>query len=77
VRSIPEPIGERQQRFSAWQESARKDIERAFGVLQTKFQVLARPMLQLNLIQIGNKVATYLILHNMCVSGSAVESWEM
>ena len=68
VRSIPEPIGERQQRFSAWQESTRKDIERAFGVLQSKFQVLARPMLQLNLIQIGNKVATCLILHNMCVS---------
>ena len=68
VRSIPEPIGERQKAFSGWQESCRKDVERAFGVLQAKFQVLARPMLQHNLDQIANKVASCMILHNMCVS---------
>ena len=56
------------QLFTAWQEACRKDIERAFGVLQSKFQVLARPMLQINLTKIANKVATCMILHNMCVS---------
>jgi len=68
VRSIPEPIGDQQKRFSEWQESTRKDVERGFGVLQSKFQVMTRPFLQHNLKHIGNKVSTCLILHNMCVS---------
>ena len=68
VRSIPEPIGDEQKTFSAWQEGARKDVERAFGVLQSKFQVLVRPMMQHTLKHIGYKVSTCLILHNMCVS---------
>ena len=31
--------------YSEWQESARKDIERAFGVLKLKFHILEHPML--------------------------------
>lgn len=68
VRSIPEPIGRREKKFSEWQESARKDIERAFGVFQAKFQIIHRPILLHNLDQIAAKVACTMILHNMCVS---------
>jgi hypothetical protein len=34
VKGIKEPIIESEKRFTAWQEGARKDIERAFGVLK-------------------------------------------
>lgn len=35
VKTIFNPIGEKKQRFSQAQESARKDLERAFGVLKS------------------------------------------
>ena len=54
--------------FTAWQEACRKDIERAFGVFQSKFQIIARPIHLIKLTRIANKVATCIILHNMCVS---------
>ena len=41
VKGISMPVLPGEKAFTAWQESARKDIERAFGVLQGKFQVLA------------------------------------
>jgi hypothetical protein len=68
VSAISNPATKPQKKFTAWQESARKDIERAFGVLQCKFQYMARPLLQLDLDLIGVMVATCLILHNMCVA---------
>jgi hypothetical protein len=68
VKGIKEPIHDDEKKFTEWQESSRKDIERAFGVLQCKFQYLARPFRELDLKQIGDRVATCLLLHNMCVS---------
>jgi Plant transposon protein len=44
VRGITEPIGETESRFTAWQEGARKDIERAFGVLQGMWKAVANPI---------------------------------
>ena len=41
VKTLQELVGRRASRYAVWQESARKDIERAFGVLQRKFHVLA------------------------------------
>lgn len=35
VKTIPNPQGEKRERFAQMQESARKDVERAFGVLQS------------------------------------------
>ena len=40
------PLTEPEKHFTAWQEAARKDIECAFGVLQSCFQVVVtRPFL--------------------------------
>ncbi len=33
VKAVREPITDQEKRFTGWQESARKDIERAFGML--------------------------------------------
>jgi hypothetical protein len=68
VRTIPLPISQQEKYFAGWQESARKDIERAFGVLQSKFQFMCRPIMLHKPGAIANRVATAMILHNMCVS---------
>ena len=68
VKSIREPVGKEEKNFAKFQESARKDIERAFGVLQCKFQYIHRPINLIDLKAIAAMVATCLILHNMCVS---------
>ena len=68
VKGYKEPIGHFQKALTSWQESARKDIERAFGVLQLKFQCIARPIVLRSLVRIEAIVTAALILHNMCVS---------
>jgi hypothetical protein len=73
VRGIKEPTDRGEKKFAGWQESARKDIERAFGVLQGKFQYLARPVEEHDLYKIAQRVATCLILHNMCVSDRVMQ----
>jgi hypothetical protein len=74
VRGIAQPIGDKEDRFTCWQESTRKDIERAFGVLQHKFQFMARPIMLMDTLQIGQSVRTCLILHNMCMSDRVMDS---
>ena len=73
VRGIKEPITKEEKIFTSFQESARKDIERAFGVLQAKFQVLARPITLMDTELIGVMVSCCLILHNMCVSDRVMD----
>jgi hypothetical protein len=68
VQGMSNPVYANEKKFTAWQESARKDIERAFGILQGKFQYMARPVNGHDLKGISMRVATCLILHNMCVS---------
>ena len=59
--------------LTGWQEGARKDIERAFGHLQARFQFLARPINLHRLTDISNRVSTCVILHNMCVSDRVMD----
>jgi hypothetical protein len=68
VKCIKQPITHQEKRFTAWQESARKDIERAFGVLQCRFKALAVPIHTRDTEIIANLAGCCLILHNMCVS---------
>ncbi len=68
VKTFEEPIGERNKTFAIWQESSRKDIERAFGVLQRKFHVLVKPFELWYATDISDVVETCILLHNMMVS---------
>jgi hypothetical protein len=68
VKGLSEPVGSSEKKFTKWQHACRKDIERAFALLQGKWQCLARPMHQIDMGLIGSRVAACLILHNMCVS---------
>ena len=68
VRGIKQPITREQKKFTGWQEAARKDIERAFGVLKGKWQFLDRPIHLQRLDDISGRVHSCIILHNMCVA---------
>ena len=70
---MKEPITMKERIMTSWQDGARKDIERAFGILQSKFQWIARHINLYNLNDISTRVATCLILHNMCVSDRVMD----
>lgn len=68
VRGFKGPITPQESKFTGWQEAARKDIERAFGVLQCKFKVLSYPIHTIDMGGLSCLVTTCLVLHNMAVS---------
>ena len=76
VKAKKHPIHPAEQRFTAWQESARKDIERAFGVLKGKWAFVGMPIRLRDLDQISERMAACLILHNICVSDRVMGSPE-
>ena len=43
MKTIPLPQLEKHKLFAKFQEGARKDVERAFGVLQSWFTIVRRP----------------------------------
>lgn len=67
VKGISQPVDEEEKAYTAWQESARKDVERAFGMLKATWQFLARPIFLLDLKTISARATTCLILHNVLV----------
>lgn len=77
MKGFKEPILISETHFTKWQEVARKEIERAFGVLQGKFQFTARPIHLFKMNDICLRMATCIVLHNMCVSDRIMEDcWE-
>jgi len=67
VKTCAVPMNGFQTDCAAWQEGNRKMIERAFGILQRKFQVLCRPVELFYVHDMADVVDTCLILHNMMV----------
>ena len=67
VKSIPDPQGSARQFFSKMQEACRKDIERAFGVLQQRFAIVKNPGRSWSKDRLNNIMTTCIILHNMVV----------
>ena len=49
VKGMKEPATDDEKTFTEWQEAVRKDIERAFGNLQGRFQALATPIMLMDL----------------------------
>ncbi|GKC18117.1 ALP1-like protein [Tanacetum coccineum] len=67
VKRIPEPADDDHKRilYKQKQESARKDVERAFGVRKKKWAILVNPTRALRKYRIVNMMYTCIILHNM------------
>jgi Plant transposon protein len=68
VKPFAYPILSEEKKFADWQSAARKDIERAFGILQGMFQAVARPFRALKITDIATMVKCCLCLHNMCMA---------
>ncbi|XP_024008043.1 uncharacterized protein LOC112084025 [Eutrema salsugineum] len=67
VQSIPKPQGPKACLFAERQESARKDVERAFGVLQARFAIVKNPAFFWDKEKLGKIMRACIILHNMIV----------
>ena len=67
IQSIPLPQGPKAVRFAERQEATRKDVERAFGVLQSRFAIVKNPALQWDKEKIGRIMRCCVILYNMIV----------
>ncbi|XP_048596555.1 uncharacterized protein LOC125578249 [Brassica napus] len=71
IRGFPGMIGSidcpKAELFAKVQEATRKDVERAFGVLQARFAIVKNPAILWDKKQIGMVMRTCIILHNMIV----------
>lgn len=78
VKSFSCPQDEKRKKFKKYKESARKDVERAFGVLQGRWEILQAPAKAMSVNKIRRTMYACVILHNMIVedSGNAITSYE-
>jgi len=61
------PQGEKWKLFTQWQESARKDVEWAFGVLQFWFAIIRGSTHFWDATKMKNIIYAYIILYNIIV----------
>ena len=67
VKTISLPQGPKARLFAQRQESVRKDVERAFGVLQARFAIIRGPGRNMDKGELGMIMKACVILHNMIV----------
>ena len=67
VKSITSPQHRRHKLFDEHQGAARKDVERAFEVLQARFAFLHCPCLVWDKDMMGKIMIACIIIHNMIV----------
>jgi hypothetical protein len=65
VKAIRHPYEEKKVYFTQMQESCRKDIERAFGVLQARWAVLRGPAYGWDRNRLTEIMTACIIMHNM------------
>jgi len=67
VKTIPEPQGTKEKYFAKAQEVCRKDVDRAFGVLQSRFAIVRGPVRLWDEDTLHNIMMACIIMHNMIV----------
>ncbi|XP_072146396.1 uncharacterized protein [Setaria viridis] len=67
VKSIPDPQGNKKKYFATAQEACRKDVERAFGVLQSRFAIVRGPARFWDEATLRQIMRACVIMHNMIV----------
>nr|GFC47403.1 protein ALP1-like isoform X1 [Tanacetum cinerariifolium]GFC48876.1 protein ALP1-like isoform X1 [Tanacetum cinerariifolium] len=77
VKSFTVARDERNAVFKHRQESARKDIERAFGVLQGRWHIIAQPACSWTVNKLRRIMYTCIILHNMIVQNQKFALYEI
>lgn len=67
MKTISQPQGLKRQHYARLQEAVRKDVERAFGVLQARFAMLKNPCRLWDRQTIITFWTACIILHNMII----------
>ena len=67
VKTIPNPVGEKRKRFAQAQESSRKDVERAFDVLQSRWGVVQYAGRNWSIKKLWKVMTACVIMHDMIV----------
>ena len=67
VKSIKNPVTHKDSKFAQKQEAVRKDVERAFGILQARFAIVRNPALAKSIPLLSLIMNTCICLHNMIV----------
>jgi hypothetical protein len=67
VKTLSQPDGLDERHFVKMQEARRKDVERAFGVLQARFAIVSRPARGWKHHNLSSIMKCCIILHNMIV----------
>lgn len=67
VKTIPFPRTEKERLFAQHQEEARKDVQRAFAVLQSRFPIVRGPIRYFERATLAKILQACVILHNMTV----------
>ncbi|XP_074355695.1 uncharacterized protein LOC141695338 [Apium graveolens] len=67
VKTISKPLGNKKKYLATAQESVRKDVERAFEVLQSRFSMVRGPSRYLDVHTMKYIMAACIILHNMII----------
>ncbi|XP_062203838.1 uncharacterized protein LOC133906074 [Phragmites australis] len=67
VKPIPAPVGLKHQHFVVQQAAARKDVERAFGVLQSRFPIVRGAARLWDQETLSDVMTACIIMHNMII----------
>jgi hypothetical protein len=73
MKTIPEPQGNKKKYFAIVQETCRKDVERAFGVLQSRFAIVRGPTRFWDEHTLELIMRACIIMHNMIVANERVD----
>ena len=67
VKTIQSPLGNKRKYFAKTQEAVRKDVERAFGVLQSRFAIVHGPAHFWDKDTLREIITACVIMHNMII----------
>ena len=73
VKTIPNRVREKRKRFAQEQESARKDGERAFDVLQSRWGIIRYPANTWSTQKLWEVMTACVIMHNIIVEDERPE----
>ncbi|XP_042957031.1 uncharacterized protein LOC122292620 [Carya illinoinensis] len=76
VKTISAPQGNKKKYFAAAQESARKDVERAFRMLQARFSIISGPARFFHIETLNEIMMACIILHNMIIENERADNRE-
>lgn len=66
-KTISQPHDRKSKHFAKMHESIRKDVERAFGILQARFSIVASASRSMSVKKMANILHCCIIIHNMIV----------